>query len=211
MNYIYLHGFCSSENSYKGSYFRDKMGDRGVKLHTPDLNGENFEHLTISSQLEIVRRLAGEVSGDITMMGSSMGAYLSALFAEEEKRVKQLVLIAPAFQFATRYLNRLETEVLERWERKRYIELYHYGYKDIRKLHIGILEDARPYDATQLRRNLPTLLMHGLNDETVPYQLSIDYLSEHPQSRLLLLPSDHQLTDSVEVLWQNAAQFLEIV
>ena len=210
MNYVYLHGFCSSANSFKGSRFREKMVDNGLTLHTPDLNGDNFEELTITSQLAIVRQLIDSIPGEITLMGSSMGGYLAALFAQQESRVRQLVLLAPAFQFAQRYLERLEPAVLERWQRKRYIELYHYGFKDIRRLHIGILDDAQQYDSLVLDRNLPTLIMHGIHDDTVPYQLSVDYVANHPESRLLLLPSNHQLTDTIDLLWDSAAHFLRI-
>ncbi|MCB9086834.1 MAG: alpha/beta fold hydrolase [Calditrichae bacterium] len=208
MHYLYLHGFTSGASSYKGGYFRERFAEKGQTLHTPDLNGGDFEHLTLSSQLAIVEALADSLDGDLTLLGSSMGAYVAALFAEHHPRVRQLVLIAPAFQFTTRYLKQMDPAVLENWRKSGFIKIFHHAYGENRRLHYGIVEDAARHDANPLARQLPALLIHGLHDEPVPYRYSIDYLADHPGARLLLLSSDHQMADQVEVIWQYVAHFL---
>lgn len=205
---IYLHGFCSGPDSYKGSYLRDKFAQTDVHLHTPDLNGDDFEHLTIRGQLQIVADLVNEMDGEIILMGSSMGAYLATLFAQQMPRVKKLVLIAPAFQFTTRYMERMAAKDLEGWKRRGFIEVYHYAYQQIKKLHFGILEDAQRYDKMNLDRQIPALLIHGVEDETVPYQLSIDYLRANAEAKLLLLNGDHQLKENVADIWHHVGLFV---
>lgn len=210
MNYVYLHGFCSGANSYKGSYLRDRFSRSGIKLHTPDLNGDDFEHLTISNQLEIIDQLVTSLDGPITLFGSSMGGYLASLYAENSSKVSELILIAPAFQFVTRYLNRLDAETLDHWKKDGYLAIFHYAYQENRKLHYGILTDAAQYDQQPLTRQIPALIIHGLNDESVPYNLSIEYLANHPQTDLILLNGDHSLTDHIETIWRYIDQRLSV-
>jgi pimeloyl-ACP methyl ester carboxylesterase len=210
MHFIYLHGFLSGANSYKGSFLRQKFAERGITLHTPDLNDGDFEHLTLSGQLDVIRTLAASLEGDITMLGSSMGGYLCVLFAEENPRVKQMVPIAPAFQFVTRYLAGMDPDILQRWEKESFIEVYHYASRQNRRLHYGILEDAKQYDRIVLKRQLPALVIHGIRDDTVDYQLSVEYLNSHPAAQLILLNSDHQLIKDVETIWKYIQSFLDI-
>ena len=210
MHYLYLHGFCSGADSFKGSYFRERFAEQGRTLHTPDLNGDDFEHLTMTGQLALIRELAASLPGKLTVLGSSMGAYLAALFAEEEPRVSRLVMIAPAFGFAARREAELDPGVLETWREKGYLEIYHYAYQKTCRLHYGILDDARQYDRRSLQRRLPALPIHGLRDDSVDYRLSIDYLEHHPGAELLLLNGDHTLTDEVGRLWSHLRRFLDL-
>ncbi len=210
MHYIYLHGFLSGANSYKGSYLRERFAEAGLTLHTPDLNGGDFERLTLTGQLQIIGELAESLPGELTLLGSSMGGYLAALFAEENQRVKQMALIAPAFQFATRYLARMDKTMLQRWREEGYLQVYHHAYREHRRLHYHILEDARAYDRMKLQRQLPTLILQGVNDESVDYRLSVKYLQTHPSARLLLLNADHQMIGEVETIWEYTRRFLRI-
>lgn len=210
MHYLYLHGFLSGAKSYKGSYLREKFAAQGLALHTPDLNGGDFEHLTLSGQLNIIRELAESLPGELTLLGSSMGGYLAALFAEENLRVKQMVLLAPAFQFAARYLARMDKTMLQKWREEGYLKVYHHAYREHRRLHYHILEDAQQYDRLELRRQLPALLIHGVKDEAVDYRLSVEYLQTHPPARLLLLNADHQMIGEVETIWEYTRHFLQI-
>jgi hypothetical protein len=121
-----------------------------------------------------------------------------------------MALIAPAFQFATRYLAQMDPDILQRWENEGFIEVYHHGYRENRRLHYAILEDAKQYDQIALKRQLPALLIHGIHDETVDYRLSVKYVDAHPSAHLLLLNSDHQMIKDVETIWQYTRFFLEI-
>ncbi len=210
MNYIYLHGFASGANSYKGTFLRKRFAERGRTLHTPDLNGGDFEHVTLTRQLQLIRRQVDSLPGEITLMGSSMGGYLAALFARDCERVRRLVLLAPAFQFVSRFLERLPEETLRQWQKEGYLTVFHYSANENRRLHYGIIEDARQYDQQVLNRQIPALLIHGRNDESVPYTLSIEYLKQNSAAQLLLLNSDHSLTADVETIWQQVQLFLDI-
>jgi pimeloyl-ACP methyl ester carboxylesterase len=98
---LYLHGFASGPASGKAQWFRRAFIERGVDLEIPDLVEGDFENLTISGQLAVIERVAqGEA---ISLIGSSMGGYLAALYALRHPEVKRLVLLAPAFHFPQRW------------------------------------------------------------------------------------------------------------
>ncbi len=210
MNYIYLHGFCSGPSSYKGNFLRLKMQERGHVLLTPDLNDGDFEHLTVTSQLNVIRRLCESIQGDITLIGSSLGAYMAGLFAREEPRVKAMVLMASAFGFLSRRAEQMGAAGLKAWRENGVISVHHHEYKEERPLHYGILDDARKYEAADLGTSMPVLLIHGIEDETVPWQLSLDYALANPAAELVLLHADHQLTGVQDKLWEHTRSFLKL-
>lgn len=210
MRYLYLHGFCSGPSTFKGNYFRGRFAEYGIDLLTPDLNGEGFEQLTLSSQLHIVRKILEQSDEPVVLLGSSMGGYLGCLIAQESAIVHRLVLIAPAFRFLQRYLALIGTQQHEVWRRTGWMEVDHYQYGAKRRLHYGIIDDAQRYESDPLDRALPALMFHGLYDDTVPYQTSIDYLRVNPQAELILIPSDHSLNKEIDRLWHHLAADLDL-
>src|SRR5579859_7208445 len=104
MTFLYCHGFASSPQSRKAQAFHSALSSRGINLLIPALDGGDFEHLTISSQLEIMEdTLKGAPA---RLIGSSMGGYLAALYAATHPEVDRLVLMAPAFGFSPRWSSR---------------------------------------------------------------------------------------------------------
>lgn len=210
MRYIYLHGFLSGPSSNKGVFLSQQFQRAGIDLLRPDLNGNDFEHLTITSQLKIVDDLVGSNEEDVIVLGSSLGGFLAALTAERWPQVKKLILMAPAFDFVKRYFDRLMPEQIAEWKKLGFIRLYQYHYKENRKLGYAIIADAKKYEDVTFGRKLPTIIFHGINDASVPYQVSINYLTKHPDAHLILLNSDHGLLDQLDDIWCYTRLFLNI-
>ena len=59
MDLVYLHGFASGPQGAKGTHCRDWAAARGIPFHAPDLNLPDFEHLTLTAQVEAVDDAAG--------------------------------------------------------------------------------------------------------------------------------------------------------
>jgi pimeloyl-ACP methyl ester carboxylesterase len=113
MRYLYLHGFASGPQSLKARRFKAALSSRGFDLAIPDLARGDFEHLTISGQLDLLaENLAGEPA---RLVGSSMGAYVAALYASAHPEIDRLVLLAPAFEFSTRWRVIAGPEKLSHW------------------------------------------------------------------------------------------------
>jgi hypothetical protein len=205
MRIVYLHGFASSPQSGKAVFFAERFRALGVPFTAPQLDEGSFEGLTISGQLRVVEKtVQGEPA---VLMGSSLGGYLAALYAARHPEIEKLVLLAPAFQFPTRWRARYSTQELELWRRQGTIPFFHYGFKEERGLGFQMVEDALKYEDEPAFRQ-PALVLHGRKDEVVPAALSKAFAEGHPNVTLRLLDSGHELTDVLETLWMETARFL---
>jgi len=207
MDYIYLHGFASGPGSTKAKYFQRCFQTLGIALQIPDLNQDDFFHLTLTRQIQQVAALLPETA--TTLIGSSFGGLTAAWLAEHHPQVQRLILLAPAFQFLASWLPMLGLE-LERWRSGQPLRVYHYGDRQERLLDYGFLADAQTYDEQLLRRSCPTLILHGRDDAVIPIQASWDYASGRPWVTLIALDSDHSLGNVLPLLWQQIEAFCEL-
>jgi pimeloyl-ACP methyl ester carboxylesterase len=203
---LYLHGFASGPGSTKARFFERQFAVHGIQLLIPDLSGGDFEHLTITEQLNRVERTAGPGQG-LVVAGSSLGGYLAALYAARHPEVERVVLLAPAFRFRARLAETLGQAEMARWRETGWRNVFHYGDGRDRRLSYALMEDAQCYeDFPDLPQ--PTLLLHGTRDEVVPSAYSIVFARSHPNVSLVLLDSGHELTDVTDRLWDEMAGFL---
>jgi uncharacterized protein len=206
---IYLHGFASSPGSNKAQRFAGALQLRGQPVQIPDLNEGDFRGLTISRQLELLDRLtAGADPGSVVLIGSSMGAYVAALYAARSERVAALALMAPAFDFFNRWEERLSPEAWDLWRRRGAIPVLHYGTDQPEEIGFELALDAKLHPSFPEVR-VPTLVLHGRGDETVPYQGSERFARGRDNVELELLDSDHGLGDQVERIIERVFGFLE--
>ncbi len=205
-SYVYLHGFASSPASSKAQYFKARFAERGIALAIPELDGGDFEHLTLSGQLSVIGQAAPP--GDpIVLLGSSMGGYLAALYAEHHAEVERLVLLAPAFDFQNRWALRLGEAQMAAWRSNGVIPVFHYGRGVQLDLAYDLFEDASNYpsypDVSQ-----PTLILQGADDDVVVPDVPRHFCRLHPQAEFHLFPSGHELTNVLPELWAATEAFL---
>ncbi|MGO9893676.1 MAG: alpha/beta hydrolase [Bryobacteraceae bacterium] len=202
---IYLHGFASSPNSRKAIYFRRQLEAIGASVEVPDLAQGDFEHLTISGQLSVLEEIAA--GRPVALMGSSLGGYLAALYAARHAEVTRLVLLAPAFGFATHWPERLGAETLEQWRRTGSREVFHYAEARLRPLGYQLLEDGERYeDAPDFRQ--PALIFHGDRDDIVPVRLPREFAAQHPNVVLEVVPDGHEMLDVLDSIGPKVVRFL---
>lgn len=221
-SYIYLHGFASSPDSAKAKYFRDRFSSLGIDLKTPDLNQDDFSGLTLTRQLrqieteflpiqssqsttENVKKL-----GEVTIIGSSFGGLTAAWLAQRQLSVKQIVLLAPAFQFLGHWLPLLGQQQLEKWESEKYLPVYHYGEQRYLPLNYQFVADMAEYPEQKLMRSVPALIVHGKHDTIIPVQASRSFAADRPWVQLIELEDDHSLGNVLGEIWeaiQNFCQF----
>ena len=208
MRIVYLHGFASSPQSNKAQFFKRKFDQLRVPFEAPQLDEGNFERLTITGQLGVVERaVAGRPA---VLMGSSLGGYLAALYAARRPGdVERMVLLAPAFQFASRWRARFRAEDLELWKQQGSAPFFHYGYQTAQRLGYSFVEDADQYEEAP-DFGQPALILHGSEDPVVPTAVSLEFAAARANVRLQLFPSGHELTDVLPGLWKETSQFLEL-
>ena len=207
MQYIYLHGFASNPQSAKAVFLSDRLSSVNINLQVPDLNQNDFSHLTISRQIFQIKALfkPGE---SITLIGSSLGGLTAAFLAQYHPQVEKIILLAPAFDFLTNWLAKLGKDEIEKWEWERYREIYHYGEKKMLPLHYDFLTDATEYKEKKLRRQVPTLIIHGIKDEIINIESSIKFAQDRPWVKLIETDSDHSLGNKLDLIAEEILNFL---
>ncbi len=204
MRYLYLHGFASGPLSRKAQFFREKLAAMGVGLEIPPLDEGDFEHLTITRQLDLITRI---LDGDrVVLMGSSMGGYLAALYASRHAEVDRLVLLAPAFGFGERWDEVFGAEEVASWRARGHAEVFHYGAGGMRRLSADLLHDSAAH-AGYPACTQPALVFHGVQDTVVPIAAAERWVGENSNARLVKMESGHELLDVLDEVWEKCAAF----
>ena len=87
--------------------------------------------------------------------------------------------------------------------------VFHYGDKRERRLGFQFVEDAAQYvDEPEVSQ--PTLILHGVRDNIIPVGISTAYTAGHPNVRLVVMESGHELTDVLEPMWSEISSFLGV-
>jgi esterase/lipase len=133
-----------------------------------DSEGE-FEEMRISKQVEELKaaykRLIKEKGinkNKIGIFAHSLGTVITVLFQQKYQKAKCLVLAAPAFDQESLIKRWYTQEQIKEWKKK--------GYLDTPKFRIGLgyLEEARDYTEILSEIKIPTLILHGKEDEDIP-------------------------------------------
>jgi len=192
--FIYLHGFASGPSSKKASAFKNKFQEVGVSLNIPDLEGGNFENMTLTSQINIIFNLLDQLQcKKVCLIGSSMGGYLATLVAQVRVEIEATYLMAPGFNFLERWMLSLKLDCDDEtcWESK--IPIFHYRYDETRYICTDIFKDANNWSPVALNRKVPARIVHGIHDAVVPIDESKKFVSSRPWCSLKELDTDHGL------------------
>jgi len=206
MRFIYLHGFASSPRSAKAVFFSERLTRLGHAIDVLDLEEGDFKGLTITRQLDVVRRAIARAPGELALIGSSMGGYLALLAASEESRVQKLMLMAPAVHMRAQWAARYGAEKLAAWKSAGAAPTFHHAFGEERLIGYGLYEDLGRYDPAPAAR-IPALAFMGRRDETVAPAAVEHWASQNASVRLRWLDSGHELVDQLETMWTETAAF----
>ncbi len=207
-NYLYLHGFASGPQSAKAQYFCDRLAEQGIALQRPDLNQQDFFNLTLTRQIRQCEAILAQDIRPWTIIGSSLGGLTAAWLGQRNLTVKRLVLLAPAFDFLVHWRPRIGIEPLQQWQTSGSTEIYHYIEQRALPLSYGFWQDASQYTEADLDRAIPTLILHGVDDEIIPIEASRVFAAQRNWCKLIELQSDHAMGDVFPTLWDKMSSFI---
>ncbi len=211
IKFLYLHGFASSPSSNKARAFKEKFDALGIHLEIPSLDGGDFKNLTLSSQMSIINQYVDRYPDEkFAVIGSSMGGYLAALAANLRPEIKTAYLMAPGFNFLNRWKKKWEEGDENNLPSAKNIKVFHYGLNEWCYLDSGLFADAMKWDSVSLDKELPTRIVHGIHDDTVPIQESRHYASVLKSCDLVELDSDHGLLSHIDWIVEDCADFFSI-
>lgn len=192
---LYLHGFASGPSSNKARAMIGPLEKAGWVVRVPDLNEGDFEGLTVS---RILKRATRALFDRTLIVGSSLGGYAATILAQQDQRVKAMVLMAPAFDFAARLEHRHGAEAIAAWRAAGRIEVEHYAYGGLHPVGYTLYEDALSHPPVPPIK-VATYVLHGRNDDVVPEAIVRSAVSAAPGAvELDIVDDDHTLTESVD-------------
>ena len=170
-------------------------------------SSKRFEDCVISDWLNSGLKIIDEViDTDAILVGSSMGGWISTLISlKRKKRVKGLILIAPAIDMTKnlmwdKFSIREKKEISSKGFLERYTEQYDSSYKITKALindgknHL-ILKD-------KISLSIPIRIFHGVKDDAVPWNLSLDLMSYFSSSDIKVnfnKNGDHSLSSKSDL------------
>jgi pimeloyl-ACP methyl ester carboxylesterase len=206
---LHLHGFASSGQGTKAQYFQSKFDPLShVTFHAFEFNPtpKDFECMTITGLINRLRQyLLGQQPGNISFIGSSLGALVGLHYAHRFGGVEQMLLLAPALTYST---GKYTEAQLQQWQRECTINVAHYAFGREIPLRYDYHLDGLRY-LEPVPPPAPMLIFHGRNDEVVPIENSRKYVASYPeQTQLVEVYSDHRLNDQLDLIWEHARSFL---
>jgi uncharacterized protein len=197
---IYLHGFASGPQSKKGVAVAERLAARGVHVDRVDLRVPSFENLDFGAMLEATRAAIGGPDDRAVLIGSSLGGLTAARVAEQDPRVERMVLLAPAFRFGQRWRDRLGDDGWDRWMSSGWLETFDHTTGGTARVHADFARSVLARDAGLPVIQVPTLVLHGTNDDVVPVTVSRELAAASGLVRLVELPDNHELLATLPVI-----------
>ena len=207
MRYLYLHGFASGPRSTKGVAFEKHYAARGIRIERLDLRVPSFDHLRLSAMIDTVRAELGSTDEPAVLIGSSLGGLTAAHVAVGDKRIKGLVLLAPAFGLVGRWREQLGP-AWDEWQRSGWRQVTDYTTGQPARIDFGFVEDVGRIDRGLPPIECATLILHGRRDETVPIDGSRELAKLNAHVRLVELDDGHELVASLPAILAETDVFL---
>jgi pimeloyl-ACP methyl ester carboxylesterase len=221
---LLVHGLGSHRRGEKALHFAAQFAAAGHSVASVDLRGHGdsdgtMRELTMGRMLADVAVATQWVRSHCTaqppvLMGVSMGAAVAAWHAlRAPHEVGALILIAPSLAFPTSLTRALAAPAQAQWRRTG-LHRFRSQWLDL-QLGVALLEEAESgaYDWTRLARTLqaPWLIVHGVRDEVVPWQNSVEFLraAANVAGELYLIGAgDHRLTAHKQLLFEISNAWL---
>ena len=201
--FILCHGFSTSKDGRTNTLLEKTLNDGGLATFRFDFfghgeSGGHFEDITISEAVDDVLQAVNLVKTSgykrIGLIGSSFGGIASTLAAAQTGDLFLLALKSPVSDYMEILtLRNHGGENIEDWQKKGVLFIKGANDSDL-KLKYAFVEDAQKangYSAAK-KITIPTLIVHGAKDETVPVEQSIKASRLFKNGRLEILKgADH--------------------
>lgn len=201
-NYVFLHGLASVRAGEKSASLLAHAAARGQGFVRFDMRGHGessgqLGQVSVSELIDDAERVLAR-SGPANVIGSSLGGLVAAhLAARRPDLVRRLALLAPAFGLMPHIREHIDAN-----------DYMHTSEGPSFHVEPHVIEDAERLDERGLpqRLQVPTLLVHGTDDDIIPPQTSERFFAAmpYPNKQLWLVPGgDHRLNTVADEIWQR--------
>lgn len=215
---IFAHGLGSTRGGEKAAAIEAECARRDWAFAAFDFHGHGESDGTmldlrgsrLIADLDAITNFVRQRGhSSIYLVGSSMGGWAASWFAAlHPSRVQACALIAPAFRFLE--WRRLSETARKHWQSNGRLHLVN-EWIDL-ELDYGLHAEANAYPFGKLLQQYqtPTLIFHGMNDDTIPYSTSIEFTERCTaiETQLLLIKNgDHRLNTHKDLLARTMCDF----
>jgi pimeloyl-ACP methyl ester carboxylesterase len=199
---ILCHGMDSNKDSEKLISLSRGLATSGFLTLRFDFayvgeSSERFEDITYSGEVEDLRGACSFIrdrySGDIGILGSSMGGTVALLFAAEDPGIAALVTIAAPVHPEAFPRRILSADALQKWRDRG------FTFYNRQRLNLALLEDLESLNVIESARKIacPVLIIHGESDEVVPVEEAheLNACISGKKKLLILKGTDHRLSN----------------
>lgn len=200
---ILCHGFSTNKDANTYMRLERVLNDKCISTFRFDFFGHGesngkFEDITISEAVDDALNAIKFVKGlgykKIGLFGSSFGGMASILASSKTPDLFVLALKSPVSNYIGKLLDQKSKQEIKQWKEKGFI---YYVRSDGKKLRLNytFFEDSTKFDgykATQ-KIKIPTLIVHGDKDKSVPIEQSKNIASLIKGCRLEIIKgANHQ-------------------
>lgn len=211
---MYLHGLGSGPQSHKGVLVRDHFKALGCSVSLPSITVPNLEQLSPLEAIELVRdEVVARAGGPLVLVGSSFGAFVaihavSGMKPSRRGHLRRLVLLAPVFNPWDATSGLLTPERERAWREKGVAPVLDLESGKEVPVHYRFVEELRGLDSRLIELPVPTLIIHGIQDEVVPVSQSQSFAEGRPEVTLELVDDAHQLLKDPPKMLESIERFI---
>ncbi len=202
----YTHGFCSDPWGRKPEEIKKWCLAHNIPMYRYELAGHGsdaarFEEADINVwKAQISEIIDKHIKGDIVLVGSSLGGWLSLLAATLfPTRIKGLVGLAAAPDFTASYTRSATPEQIKQMEQNGKIVYQGEGITFV--VTKRLIESGNQnllLDKEKINISCPVVLLQGMQDTSVPWKTAL-MLAEHILSNQVIVKlikdANHRLND----------------
>lgn len=179
---ILCHGFTTSKDSSTNTRLETIFNNHGIATFRFDFFGHgesegDFENITISEAvddiLNAIKYLKDKGFSKLGLVGSSFGGMSSIMTASKTNDLFVLVLKSPVSDYYEVDTKRKTKKELEEWKDKGFV-IHKNSKGEEKRLNYSFFDDFKNKNAYEAAKKIkiPTLIVHGDEDKTVPIEQS---------------------------------------
>ena len=213
-NIIYLHGLGSGPRSQKGTLVRQYFSPKGYEVSLPSVTVPSLARLSPKAAIDLV---VGEVRAnrghELIVMGSSFGAFIAlhainSLAPDDRAHIVRMVFLAPALNPWDPQSGLLTPERERVWREVGSAPVVDVETGTEVPVHYQFVEELRALDSRTVQLPIPTLIIHGTEDEVVPVSQSREFASSRGWVTLQLVQDTHQLLKNPTKMLESIERFI---
>jgi pimeloyl-ACP methyl ester carboxylesterase len=223
---LFITGFLSKRWGNKSKALAELCRERQWGFCCFDFRGNGdsegeFGDYTLNDWMDDARRVLQMITDGppVTIIGSSLGGWMAWILGQEFTLVRQLVLLAPAFNMMGKRAQEIPALRRNEWERTGWMPWADDAVHRDFPLSWKWVEDSQTLWAQRFQplRRVSTTIIHGLQDNVIvpkgSWEFTEHLLTQDPQYpvELLLKTGDHRFSSpsNLETFLELAAQTQE--